>query len=80
MPKLTWCYQKPEVNRLEMLLKAYEKAAGLNSAKMAVRLGCSADNVRAQLRKPADQWRIGMLKRYCEVVGCPLEEAFAAVT
>ena len=38
-------------------------------------LGMTPAAVRQQLRRPSDSWRIGTLRRYCEVLQCPLEEA-----
>ena len=83
MPKVAWIggekrrKTKP-VNHLAVTLRGYKQAAGLTSAQIAQRVGCSPENVRTQLNKPADQWRIGMLRQYCAVIGCPLEEALAA--
>lgn len=33
---------------------------------------------REMIGKPASQWQIGQLRKYCDVIGCPLEEALEA--
>ena len=83
IPKLTWMDKRkgpPKVNRLEACLKMYKKAAGLTAAQIAERLGISEEAVRQQMRRPADAWRIGTLRQYCEVLGCPFEEAIHEAT
>lgn len=81
MPKVTWlkaAKPKKEVNHLAMVLRGYKLASGLTSEELGKRLDCTADNVRRQIGKPANQWNIGMLKRYCDALGVPYEEAFSA--
>ena len=77
MPKVKWIRQK-KVNHLAALLREYKRAAGMSSAEIAEKLGCTADNVRRQIGKPADKWTIGALKRYCEAIGIPLDDALEA--
>ena len=83
MPKVVWIggekrrKAKP-VNHLSAVLRGYKLAAGLTSDEIGQRLGCSAQNVRHQMSKPAAQWQIGMLRKYCDAIGCPLEEALQA--
>lgn len=79
MPKVTWIpARKPKINYLAALLRGYKLTAGLTSEQIGKMLGCTADNVRRQIGKPANQWNIGMLKRYCDVLGVPYEEAMIA--
>lgn len=53
MPKVTW--RTPKVNYLAAMFSAYRKARGMSSADVAKKVGCSPQNVRVQLNKPADQ-------------------------
>lgn len=79
MPKVTWRTKpKPPVNHLAALLREYKRASGLTSEQLAEKLGCCDVNVRQQIGKPADQWKIGMLKKYCAAIGCPISEALEA--
>lgn len=82
MPKVKWIGgdKKPRkpVNHLAATLRGYKLASGLTSDEIGQRLGCSAQNVRHQMSKPAAQWQIGMLRKYCDAIGCPIEEALAA--
>ncbi|MBR1565875.1 MAG: hypothetical protein IJ649_03835, partial [Oscillospiraceae bacterium] len=62
MPRVTWlraAKPKREVNRLAAVLRGYKLASGLTSEELGKRLNCTADNVRRQIGKPADQWNIG---------------------
>jgi len=83
MPKVAWIggekrrKAKP-VNHLAATLRGYKLASGLTSEEIAAKIGCSPENVRHQLCKPADQWQIGRLRQYCSIIGCPIEEALAA--
>lgn len=65
-------------NALAALLRGYKLAAGMSADEIGKRLGVTADNVRHQIGKPADQWNIGQLKRYCDVLGIPYGEALDA--
>ena len=81
MPRLTWMNKKPppRVNHLAATLKAYKQAKGMTSEDMAKLLGCSAENVRGQLRKPAGDWKVRTIMRYCDVLEVPYREAFEAI-
>lgn len=82
MPKVTFLTctkpKKPKVNELAALFRAYRTAKGLTSEKIGAALGCSPENVRCQMNKPPEDWNIGKLMKYCDVLGIPYEEAFAA--
>ncbi len=80
MPKTTWIggKKKPKYNALAALLRGYKMASGLTSEQIGEALGITADHVRHQIGKPADQWNIGMLKRYCDILGVPYAEAMEA--
>ena len=77
MPKLTWMNKSPpKVNYLEAVMKGYKRARGMTSEDIAKKLGCSPENVRTQLRKPAGDWKVGTVMRYCDILQIPYEEAF----
>ncbi|MBS7403109.1 MAG: helix-turn-helix transcriptional regulator [Oscillospiraceae bacterium] len=76
MPKVTW--RTPKVNYLAAMFSAYRKARGMSSVDVAKKVGCSPQNVRVQLNKPADQWNVGQLKKHCKALDIPLEEACRA--
>ena len=79
MPKVTWISRpRKPVNYLAAVLREYKRAAGLTSAQIADMMECTPEHVRALLGKPADNWRIGQLKQFCDVIGCPYSEAFEA--
>ena len=69
---------KPKVNYLRGVFASYRAANGLTSESVAEKLGCSAQNVRAQWAKPAKEWKIGALMDYCDVMGIPYSEALEA--
>ena len=78
MPKIKYIKPKRRVNYLAAVLREYKRAAGLTSAQIADVLECTPEHVRALLGKPADNWRIGQLKKFCGVIGCPIGEALEA--
>ena len=79
MPKVTWVRKTPpKVNHLAALFRAYRKASGMTSAMIAAKIGCTADNARRNMNKPGKDWTVGQLCQYCDVLGIPYEEAFAA--
>lgn len=82
MPKVTWIgtkrHQPKPYNALAAVLRGYKLASGLTAEQIGERLGVTGDHVKHQIAKPADRWNIGALKRFCDVIGCPYEEAFAA--
>ena len=80
MPKLTWMAPpKQRILYLAALLSAYKKAGEMTSAQIGAKLGCSPENVRSHLRKPAEKWNVGLLIRYCDILGVPYREAMEAV-
>lgn len=79
MPRIKYIpARKPKANELAALFRAYRKERGMTSEAMAQALGCSPENVRYQMNKPGDQWNIGALKKYCDVLEIPYEEAMRA--
>ena len=78
MPKVTW--MKPKVNYLAALFSAYRKATGKTSTQIADEIGTTPSNARTQMSKPGKEWNIGQLLRYCDALGIPYDEAFAAAT
>lgn len=80
MPKVTYIKPKRKVNYLAAVLREYKRAAGLTSAQIADMMECTPEHVRSLLGKPADNWRIGKLKEFCGVIGCPISEALEAAT
>lgn len=80
MPKVKWIGRPPPkpYNALASLLRGYKLASGMSAEDIGEKLGVTADNVRHQIGKPPNQWNIGMLKQYCDVLGIPYEEALSA--
>ena len=79
MPKVTWRQPaKVQVNELAALFRAYRKARGMTSEDIAAKVGCTAQNARVQMNKPAREWNIGQLLRYCDALDIPYDEALAA--
>lgn len=79
MPKLTWMNKSPpRVNYLAALLREYKRAAQRTSDDLAKELGCTPENIRGQIRKPAEKWTVGQLMIYCDLLQIPYEEAFSA--
>lgn len=79
MPKVTWLTStKPKVNYLAAVFHSYRKSTGMTSADIGRVIGCSPENVRKQLTKPADDWNIGHLKKYCDILNIPYSEALEA--
>ena len=76
MPKVTWI--KPKVNELAALFSTYRKARHMTSAQIADIIGCTPQNARVQMNKPGRDWNVGMLLRYCDVLGIPYDEALQA--
>jgi len=80
MPKLTWIRNpEPKINYLAGVFRDYRKIRQMTSAMVAEEMECSEENARCQMNKPAEQWNVGKLMRYCDVLGIPYEEAFEAV-
>lgn len=67
-----------EVNYLHALFRAYMKTRKIDSRMLASLLNCSPGNVRVWLNKPAKEWKVGAIIEYCDALGIPYAEAFAA--
>ena len=78
MPKVNWIKPPPKVNYLAAVFRAYRKETGMTSADIGKALGCTPENVRCQMNKPADQWNVGQLMKYCDILHIPYDVAFAA--
>lgn len=78
MPKVMWMKPPPKVNYLAAVFRTYRKERGMTSEDIGKALGCSPENVRCQLNKPAEKWNIGQLLRYCDVLGIPYDVALHA--
>lgn len=80
MPELKWMRNPaPKINYLAGLFRTYRKATGMTAAMVAEEIGCSEENARCQMNKPAEQWSAGKLMNYCDVLGIPYWEAFEAI-
>lgn len=77
MPGVKWI-RPPEVNHLAALFRAYRKATGLTSREIGKAVGCSPENARHQMNKPGREWQVGMLLKYCDVLGIPYKDALEA--
>lgn len=79
MPKIKYLGPpRVEVNELAALFTAYRRARKMSSADIAREIGCSPSNARCQMNKPGEDWNIGQLVKYCDVLGIPYEQALAA--
>ena len=78
MPRLSWTPPRKPVNHLAAVLREYKRASGLTSDEIGAKLGCSGENVRCQIGKPAAAWNIGKLLQYCDVLGIPYDVALQA--
>jgi len=80
MPKVKWIGGKKAkpFNALAAVLRGYKLASGLTSAEIGEKLGVTPEHARRLIGRTADQWNIGALKRYCDVIGCPYQEALEA--
>lgn len=78
MPKVKWIGKPAKVNYLAALFTAYRRARKMSSAQVAEIVGCSPSNARSQMCKPGKDWNVGQLIQYCDALGIPYEEAFAA--
>lgn len=76
MPKVKWI--KPKVNELAALFRTYRAARHMTSTQIAEKIGCTPQNARVQMNKPGRDWNVGMLLRYCDVLGIPYDEALQA--
>lgn len=75
MPKVNWTRKR---NHLAELLRAYKQERKITSVVLGKTLGISPEAVRKQLTKPVDRWTIGQIKRYCDILSVPYEEAVLA--
>lgn len=76
MPKVKWI--KPKVNELAALFRTYRTERHMTSTQIAEKIGCTPQNARVQMNKPGKDWNVGMLLRYCDVLGIPYDEALQA--
>ena len=76
MPKVSWL--KPKINHLKVLLSGYRAEQRLTFDELGERLGCSGQNVKQQMNRPAGKWRIEQIEKYCSVLGIPVEDALKA--
>ena len=76
MPKVKWI--KPKVNELAALFRTYRTTRHMTSTQIAEKIGCTPQNARVQMNKPGRDWNVGMLLRYCDVLGIPYDEALQA--
>ena len=76
MPKVSW--NRPKPNYVKSLLTVYRKEAHMTYETLGKLVGCSAQNAKQNVNKPADMWRIRDLKRYCEALDVPIEDAVLA--
>lgn len=83
MPKITWLYKQqkePEVNYLHALFREYMNTNGISSVDLGKKLDRAPENVRMHINKPVKDWKVGQLLEYCDALGIPYDEAFAAIT
>ena len=78
MPKVTW--MKQPVNELASVFAKYRRKKRMSSAQVADMIGCTPQNARVQMNKPGKAWNVGQLMLYCDVLGIPYDEAFAAAS
>lgn len=80
MPKLTWMNKAPPVNVLSALFRERMRMQRIRSDDVGKAFGCTGDNVRAMLRRPAKKWKVGDIMTFCDAIGVSYEEAFDAAT
>lgn len=76
-------YSKPKVpppNYLSELLKRHKKAIGVSSEEMARELCVCSKTVNNRLNQKPEEWSVGDIKRYCEILGIPFADAMDAAT
>ena len=76
MPKVSWV--RPKVNYLAALLEAYKKDQRMTYDKLGKLIGCSGQNAKQQMARPADKWTVGQIKAYCDALNIPYEDAALA--
>ena len=69
----------PPANHFEDLMRRYMRAQKLNNRDLAAKLECSEQNISHMLRRPIGLWNVNEVYSYCDVIGIPLDIAFAAI-
>ena len=80
--KLTEKYSRkpvPPVNALSALLKHHKAYYGITDDDLARELGTSRKTVSTKLNQQPDAWNIGELRRYCDILRCPLQVALSQI-
>ena len=76
--KLTEKYCKPKMpkrNYLAEEMRYYKKSAGLTDEEIADRMDVCQSAVTRNFNKPAMEWRLKDLQKYCEIIGMPFANA-----
>ena len=73
MPRVSWV--RPKVNYLSALMETYKKEQRLTYDKLGKLIGCSGQNAKQQMARPADKWTVGQIKLYCDALDISYEEA-----
>lgn len=74
----TVVFAETRSNELAALFRTYRTARHMTSTQIAEKIGCTPQNARDQMNKPGRDWNVGMLLRYCDVLGIPYDEALQA--
>lgn len=69
----------PQANYFEDLMRRYMRAQKLHNKDLADKLNCTEQNISYMLRRPVRLWNIDEVYSYCDVIGIPLDLAFAAI-
>jgi len=70
----------PPPNYLSELFTRYMKAQHITTDILAAQLNCTGQNVRYKLSRPAAAWKIGEIESFCDLLNCPVDMAFEAIT
>ena len=70
----------PPPNYLNELFTRYMKAQHITTDILAERMNCTGQNVRYKLSRPVAAWKVGELESFCNLINCPLQMAFEAIT
>ena len=76
MPRVSWV--RPKVNYLSALMETYKKERRMTYEKLGKLIGCSGQNAKQQMARPADKWTVGQIKLYCDALDIPYDEAVMA--
>lgn len=68
----------PPPNYIKELMQRYMKAQKLSTDFIGCKLGVSGAAVRHMINRPASAWTIDELRKYCNVLNIPLEDALKA--